>query len=113
MRNRLTGLLFGLSLAQVAGAVGVGVAAAPAPTPSRSFGMDGAVWARVAAILGVPAARLTDALAQAHNQALDDAVKAGQLTQAQADWMKQHHQAMLQGGAGVGMMGGYGMMSGG
>ena len=45
----------------------------------------GGVWARAAALLGVPEAKLVDAFAQAHNQALDDAVKAGYLTQAQAD----------------------------
>jgi hypothetical protein len=60
---------------------------------------------RAAAILGVTPARLTDALAQAHDDALYNAVKSGQLTQEQADWMKQHHRAIQQ-GAGPGMMGG-------
>jgi hypothetical protein len=66
---------------------------------------------RAAAILGVTPARLTDALAQAHDDALYNAVKSGQLTQEQADRMKQHHRAIQQ-GAGPGMMGS-GVMRGG
>jgi hypothetical protein len=109
MRKGLTGLLFGLSVALIVGLAVVGVAAAQAPTPVGPGGFHTAVVAKAAAILGVSEAKLTDAFGQAHSQALDDAVKAGQLTQAQADWMKQRHQAMLQNG-GPGPMGGYGMM---
>jgi hypothetical protein len=106
MRNGLVGLAVGVGLALVLGVLVVGVAGAQTPTGGGPFGMHGAVWARAAAILGVPEAKLTDAFAQA----LDDAVKAGQLTQPQADWMTQHHRGMPQGGAASGMMGGTGMM---
>ena len=110
MRKGLTGLLFGLSLALIIGLAVVGIAAAQTPAPPGPGGFHNAVVAKAAAILGVSEAKLGDAFLQAHSQALDDAVKAGALTQAQADWMKQRHQAMLQNGGGPGMMGGYGMM---
>ena len=105
MRKGLIGLVVGLGAVLIAGAVVVGVTAAQTPMPTGPFGMHGAVWAKAAAILGVPEAELTDAFAQAHSQALDDAVRAGQLTQPQADWMTQHHRGMPQGGATSGMMG--------
>jgi hypothetical protein len=110
MRNGLTGLLFGLSIALIVGALVVGVAAAQTATPGAPGGFHNVILARAAAILGVSEAKLGDAFVQAHNQALDDAVKSGQLTQAQADQMKQRQQWMLQNGGGSGMMGGYGMM---
>jgi hypothetical protein len=110
MRKGLIGLLAGVGIALIVGALVIGIAAAQ--TSAGPWSMHGAVWTRAAAILGVPEARLAEAFTQAHDQALDDAVKAGQLTQAQADWMKQRHQWMLQNGGGPGMMGGYGMMVG-
>jgi hypothetical protein len=110
MRKDLTSLLFGLSIALVVGVALIGVAAAQTPTIGAPGGFHNAVVAKAAAILGVSEAKLTDAFAQAHDQALDDAVTTGQLTQAQADWMKQRHQWMLQNGGGPGMMGGYGGM---
>jgi hypothetical protein len=107
MNRRLTVAVAALGAVLVVGALVWGTAFAQTPTP-RLGAMHGTVISRAAAILGLPEARLTDALAQAHDQALDDAVKAGQLTQAQADWMKQHMRA---GGMGAGMMGvGSGMM---
>jgi hypothetical protein len=108
----------GLAGALLVGALVVGSAAAQAPLGGPG-GMHQAVIARVASNLGVPEAKLNEAFAQAHDQALDDAVKAGELTQAQADWMKQRHAAMAQGGfgpgrgMGPGMMGGRGPMMGG
>src|SRR5690349_6092432 len=108
MRKGLIGSLVGLGLALVVGALVVAGAAAQTPGPAGAGGVQNGVWSRAAAILGVPEAKLTDAFAQAHAQALDDAVKAGYLAQAQADWMTQHHQWMLQNG-GPGFMGGYGM----
>jgi hypothetical protein len=110
MRKGFTGLLFGVSVALIVGAVAFSVALAQTPSPTPTGGFHGAVLTRAAAILGVPEAKLADALVQAHRQALDDAVRTGALTQAQADWMAQHHQWMLQNGGGPGMMGGYGMM---
>jgi hypothetical protein len=117
MRNRLKALQVGLGVVLVLGALLVGTAAAQRPVPGAPGGMHGAVVAKAAAILGVPEAQLTEAFAQAHEQALDDAVKAGYLTRAQADGMKQRHRAMPQtGGPGAGMIGvgmmGAGMMGG-
>jgi hypothetical protein len=109
MRKGLTGLLLGVGVALIVGLVVVGVVAAQTPTPATPGGFHGAVLAKAAAILGVSEAKLSDALIQAHSQALDDAVEAGYLTQAQADWMKQHHQSMPRNG-GPGLMGGYGKM---
>src|SRR5262245_54226956 len=109
MRKGLIGLLFGVGAVLIVGAVVVGGAAAQTPTPGAPGGFHSAVLTRAAAILGVSEATLDDAFVQAHNEALDDAVKAGYLTQAQADWMKQRHQWMLRSG-GAGLMGGYGMM---
>jgi hypothetical protein len=111
MRKGLTVFLFGISIALIVAVAVVGVAAAQAPTPAGPGGFHGVVVAKAAAILGVSEAKLNDALTQGHSQALDDAVKAGSLTQTQADWMKQRHAAMQQGGFGPGMMGG-GMMGG-
>ena len=120
MRKSLKVFVAGVAAAAiVVGALAVGSAAAQAPF-GGSGGMHQAVIARAASILGVSEAKLDEAFAQAHGQALDDAVKAGDLTQAQADWMKQRHAAMQQGGfgpgsgmMGPGMMGGRGPMMGG
>ena len=112
MRKNLKVLVAGVAAVVVVGALAVGSVAAQAPLGGPG-GMHQAVIARVASTLGVTEAKLNEAFAQAHDQALDDAVKAGQLTQAQADWMKQRHAAMAQGGfgPGAGMMG-PGMMGG-
>jgi hypothetical protein len=39
-----------------------------------------------------------DIMNKVHDQALDAAVKAGALTQEQADWMDQHHEQMFENG---------------
>jgi hypothetical protein len=112
MRKSLTVVLAVLGVVLVVGALVVGPALAQTPVAGSPGGFHGAMVARAAAILGVPGVKLTDAFTQAHAQALDDAVRAGSLTQAQADWMKQRQQWMQQNGwSGVGMMGG-GMMGG-
>jgi uncharacterized protein YecT (DUF1311 family) len=118
MRTKKSRILAGVGVAVVAGALAVGTAAAQTPF-GNAGGMHQAVLTKAAATLGVSEAKLNEAFVQAHDQALDDAVKAGQLTQAQADWMKQRHAAMQQGGfgpgygMGPGMMGGRGPMMGG
>jgi hypothetical protein len=122
MRNRFKVLSAAVGTAVVVGALAVG--SAGAQTPAAPWSMREAVQEKAAAALGVPEAALEAALTQAHAQVLDDAVKAGQLTQAQADFMKQRQAAMQQGvgpgfGPGCGMgpgmrgrMGGYGPSDG-
>jgi hypothetical protein len=111
MGRRFTLAVAALGAVLVLGALAWGTALAPTPTPTPRLGeMHGTLISRAAAILGVPEAKLTDALTQAHDQALDDAAQAGQLTQAQADWMKQHMRA---GATGTGMMGGTGILGAG
>lgn len=64
----------------------------------------GKTMAQVAADQGLTAEQFQQVWAEAHAQALDAAVKAGQLTQEQADWMKTRGGGMM-GGARGGMMG--------
>ena len=109
MERRLTVAVMAVGVVLVVGALAGGTALAQTPTP-RSGTRHETVLARAAAILGVPETTLTDALAQAHGQALDDAVGAGQLTQAQADRMTQRMRA---GGVGARMTGSAGMMGAG
>src|SRR3990172_5726562 len=70
--------------------------------------MHTTVITKAAAKLGVTEAALTSALDQSHADALDDAVKAGYLTQQQADFMKAHHATMGTTGMGPGMHGAFG-----
>ena len=102
----IAGPIAGLAIAAAAFA-GSSAIAQPA-APSAPCGMHQAMLARAAANLGVPEARLADALRQAHDQGLDDEVKAGHLTQAQADAMRQRHRDMEQGCAGMMGAGGHG-----
>jgi uncharacterized protein YidB (DUF937 family) len=64
----------------------------------------GETMAQIATSKGLTADQFTTLMADARSQAVDQAVKNGTLTQAQADWMKQH---------GAGQMRGNGQMSGG
>jgi hypothetical protein len=107
MRNRFKVLSAAVGTAVVVGALAVGSVGAQTPAASAPWSMREAVHEKAAAALGVPEAALEAALTQAHAQVLDDAVKAGQLTQAQADFMKQRQAAMQQVGKGFGP--GYGM----
>lgn len=65
---------------------------------------------QVAQSLGFSEAEISDLFLAAHDAALDAAVAAGVITQAQADWMDQHMELMWQnGGPGFGgCHGGYG-----
>lgn len=103
---KIAGPIVGVAVA--VGALLVGSATAQPAAPAPSWDMHNGVLSRAAANLGVPEARLTQAMDQAHDQVLDDAVKAGQLTQAQADQMKQIHRQMAQGGGAMGGMMGAG-----
>ena len=85
---------------------------------------SGKTVAELAAEKNVPLQTVVDAAVKAHSAQLDAAVKAGTLTQAQADALTQLHRSRIQaqveaqvasGGfsPGPGMMGGRGMMGGG
>ncbi len=63
----------------------------------------GETMAQIASSKGLTVDQFRTLMTDARNQAIDQAVKEGTLTQAQADWMKQR---------GAGMMGGRGMMGG-
>jgi hypothetical protein len=70
-----------------------GTAGAVAATSDDKKAAESAVLADAAKRLGVSAAELRSALGSAEDAQLDAAVKAGKLTQAQADAMKQRRQA--------------------
>ncbi len=80
----------------------------------------GETMAQIASSKGLTSDQFWTLMTDARNQAIDQAVKEGTLTQAQADWMKQHGVGMMAGGrgmtpgtaSGVGMGGGRGMMGG-
>jgi hypothetical protein len=69
---------------------------------------NGETMAQIATANGLTAEQLSTLMANARSQAIDQAVKAGTLTQAQADWMSQRGAGQMAAGAG-GMGGGRGM----
>jgi hypothetical protein len=69
---------------------------------------NGETMAQIASSKGLTADQFSTLMTDARNQAIDQAVKDGTLTQAQADWMKQRGAGQMVGGAG-GMGGGRGM----
>ena len=62
---------------------------------------NGETMAQIAASKGLTAAQFTTLMSEARSQAIDQALKAGTLTQAQADWMKQRGAGMAAGGRGM------------
>lgn len=109
---------------------GVGIAYAQGSTPPRPYGplhdfieralatrlnlseaqieqefAAGKTMAQIALDHGIAATDLPTFLTEVHQQALSEAVKAGVITQAQADWMLQHMARM---GYGYGYGYGYG-----
>jgi hypothetical protein len=58
--------------------------------------------AQIAASKGLTAEQFTALMTDARTQAIDQAVKDGKLTQAQADWMKQRGAAAYGGMMGAG-----------
>src|ERR1700730_13569982 len=95
-------------------AVVIGVAAveaAPSPSPSTTASKNYAqVFVdKLAGILGRTPAKTQDALKQAQLQTVDQMLKDGQITQAQADAMK----ARINAGQGLGPIGGVGLKPGG
>ena len=65
---------------------------------------NGETMAQIASSKGLTADQFTTLMAEARSQAIDQSVKDGTLTQAQADWMKQRGAGMMAGG-GRGMRG--------
>ncbi|TAK20769.1 MAG: hypothetical protein EPO26_17250 [Chloroflexota bacterium] len=107
MRRRT--FLSAIAGATIVGGLAVGAVAAQTPSAPTGYGsMHTTVITKAAARLGVTEAALTSALDQSHADALDDAVKAGYLTQQQADFMKAHHATMGTTGMGPGMHGAFG-----
>jgi hypothetical protein len=95
-------------------AVVIGVAAveaAPSPSPSTTGSKNYAqVFVdKLAGILGLTPAKTQDVLKQAQLQTVDQMLKDGQITQAQADAMK----ARINAGQGLGPLGGLGLKRGG
>jgi len=72
----------------------------------------GETMAQIATAKGLTAAQFQTLMTDARSQAIDQAVKEGTLTQAQADWMKQRGAGQAMGGQMGGRMGGQ-MMGGG
>jgi hypothetical protein len=72
---------------------------------------NGETMAQIAAAQGLTAEQFTALMADARSQAVDQAIKDGTLTQAQADWMNQHGAGQMAQAAGfrAGMGGGRGM----
>jgi uncharacterized protein YidB (DUF937 family) len=61
----------------------------------------GETMAQIASSKGLTAEQFTALMADARSQAIDQAVKNGTLTQAQADWMNQRGAGMAAGGRGM------------
>ena len=61
----------------------------------------GETMAQISSSKGLTADQFTTLMADARSQAIDQAVKDGTLTQAQADWMNQRGGGMANGGRGM------------
>lgn len=110
MRHGFTVLTGAVGAGVVIGGLGIGAALAADPTPSVPTRHQ-AMVASLAQSLGVSAEKVDEAMDQAHGQMLAEAIKTGQITQQQADWMNQRHVQMEQGG-GMGFGPGAGAMVG-
>jgi len=97
MRRSYKIVAVAVGAALLVGVLGIGAAfAADPPTPTGYPGYQGAVFTRVAEILGIDQQKLSDAFIQARTEQVDQAVKDGRLTQQQADWIKQRIQQAQQ-----------------
>jgi polyhydroxyalkanoate synthesis regulator phasin len=100
MNKRMKFLIGGLVAVLVTAAVvGWVMAQKSAEQPTATAAPSQTLLSRVAANLGVSEEKLIEAITQARLQMIDEAVKQGQITQQQADSMKQRisgSQAMLQ-----------------
>ncbi|MHB1417517.1 MAG: hypothetical protein ACYC1C_19900 [Chloroflexota bacterium] len=105
MRQSVKILSVTLGVMLLLGVLGVGAAFAQTPAPTTATDWQSAFLGKVATILGVDEQKLTDAFTQARSETIDEAVQAGQMTQAQADWMKQRVEQAQQDGFGPGVGG--------
>lgn len=97
-------LAAGLSLGLVLGPVlGSATASAQTATPTPGSGLWGQFLDKLAGTLNIQRTALDSAITSAGNSTADDAVKAGTLTQAQADALKARIQA-----GDIGALGGHG-----
>ncbi len=67
---------------------------------------NGETMSQIAYSTGITADQFKSLMLEVRSAAIDQAVKEGTLTQAQADWMKTRGAGSLAGGAGRGMRGG-------
>ena len=105
MRKTTKLIALSLGIAVLVGVLGIGAAFAATPTPTASSNYHDVFVSKLAAALGITdQEKVANALMTARDQAIDQAVTDGRITQQQADWMKQHKQQMQQGGFGPGMM---------
>ncbi|MBI2908007.1 MAG: hypothetical protein HYX92_10170 [Chloroflexi bacterium] len=103
MRESLKVLSIAVGTLALLGLIGAGVvlAADPTPTPTGTS-FQNVLLGKVAKILGIDKQKLTDAFTQAWKELLDEAVRNGQMTQQQADWIMQRQQQFIQNGPGFG-----------
>jgi hypothetical protein len=87
-----------LAFAGVAAVIAIGAGAVMAQTPQAGSGTS--FWDRVAQKLGIDTSKLTDAVKSARTDQIDEAVQNGDLTQKQADDLKQRLDQMPDGGPG-------------
>jgi len=76
-----------VAFAGVAAVIAIGAGAVMAQTPGSGTGTS--FWDRVAQKLGIDTPKLTDAIKSARTDQIDEAVQNGDLTQKQADELKQ------------------------
>ena len=108
MRKTLKLLALSLGVAVLVGALGIGAAFAADPTPTPSTNYHSVFVSKLAQALGVDQSKVDPALTQARDATIDQAVKDGQITQQQADWMKQRLQQAQAAGFGPGYGGPFG-----
>src|ERR1700724_2884651 len=95
--------------AVIVGVAAVQAAPSPSASPTASKNYAQVFVDKLAGILGLTSAKTQDALKQAQLQTVDQMLKDGQITQAQADAMK----ARINAGQGLGPLGGLGLKRGG
>src|ERR1700719_3347537 len=95
--------------AVIVGVAAVGGAPSPSASPTTSKNYAQVFVDKLAGILHLTPTQTTDALKQAQLQTVDQMLKDGQITQAQADAMK----ARINAGQGLGPIGGFGLNRGG
>jgi polyhydroxyalkanoate synthesis regulator phasin len=85
----------------------------PVPSPTNGKAAQSAKYhdiflGKLASLLGVEQSKIAPAMSEASKQTVDEAVKAGDLTQVQADKLKLRIDQNAQSGRGFGSFGGFG-----